>query len=150
MLEGTRKRRTKITAISARGFAAHRVGTTGAEEKQRFILHDSKESRRLADFLSLPVNLHISAHFSKRILFLHLRPLNFKPLFRVIQHNQLNHRVQFAAGSRVAYRSYKTLIRSGAHPVSYQIGTGGFLSEDKASCNQVCYPHPSSSKIKNY
>jgi hypothetical protein len=148
MFEVTRKRRTKITATSPRGFAAHRLGTTSAEEKRRCILHDSKKTRRLADFLSLPVNLHTSTHFSKHILFLHLQPLNFKPLFIVIKYNQLNRRVQFAAGSRVAYRSYKSLISSGVHPVTYWIGTGIFLSVDMASCNQVGCSHPSNSKIK--
>jgi len=116
VLEVTRKCRTKITATFPRGFAAHRLGTISAEEKQRCILHDTNKTRRLVDFLSLPVNLHTSTHFYKHILFLHLRTLNFKPLFEVIQHNQLNRRVQFAARSRVAYRSYKALISSGAHP----------------------------------
>ena len=131
MFEVTRKRRTKITATSPREFAAHRLGTTGAEENRRFILDGTNKTRRLAFFLSLPVNLHMSTHFSKHILFLHLRPLNFKPRLKVIQHNQLNRRVQFAAGSRVAYHSYKALISSGAHPVSYEVGTGDFFPKIK-------------------
>jgi hypothetical protein len=69
----------------------------------------------------------MSTHFSKHILFLHLRTLHFKPRFNIIQHNQLNRRVQFAAGSWVFYRSYKPLISCGAHTVSYQIGTGDFF-----------------------
>jgi hypothetical protein len=131
MFEVTRKRRTKITATTLRGFTAHRLGTTGAETKRCFILHDTNKTRRLAFHLSLPVKLHMSTHLSKHILFLHLRPLNFKPRFKVIQHNQLNRRIQFDAGSRVAYRSYKALISSGVHPVSYEIGTGGFFPKIK-------------------
>jgi hypothetical protein len=77
MFEVTRKLRTKITATSPRGFAAHRLGPTGAEEKQRYILHDTNKTQRLADFLSLPVNLNMSTHFYKHFLFLHLRTLNF-------------------------------------------------------------------------
>lgn len=134
MFEVTRKRRNKITATFPRGLAAHRLGTTGVEERQRLILHDTNKTRRLADFLSLPVNLHMFTHFSKHILFLHLRPLNFKPRFRVIQHNQLNRQVQFAAGSRDAYRSYKALISS-CPPSLLSNRYRGFLSETKASSN---------------
>jgi hypothetical protein len=149
MFEVTRKRRTKITATCPRGFAAHRLGTTGAEEKRRFVLDDNNETRRLAFILSIPVNLHMSTHFSKHIIFLHLRPLNFKPRFKVIQHNQLNRWVQFAAGSRVAYHSYKALISSGAHPLSYQIGTGSFFPNIKQAAIKVITHIPPVSKLRN-
>jgi hypothetical protein len=148
MFEITRKRRTKITATLPRGFAFHRLETTGAGEKQRFILHDTNKTRRLADFLSLPVNLHMSTHFANHITFLHLRTLNFEPRFKVIQHNQLNRRLQFAAGSRFAYRSYKALISSGAHPVSYQIGTGGFLPKVKQAEIKLVTHIPSVPKLR--
>ena len=53
------------------------------EKSNVFKPHDTNKTRRLADFLSLPVNLHMSTHFSKHILFLNLLPLNFNRRFKV-------------------------------------------------------------------
>ena len=72
-------------------------------------------------FLQIYIGPHI---FLSTFYLFHLRPLNFKPRFKFIQHNQLNSRVQFAAGSRVPNRSNKALISSDVCPLSYQIGTG--------------------------